>query len=151
MKWICELYIKRAGVLGFLYCAIPVTLWFVHLLVTSPFRQVYLLRLGLCVVVGGAIGAHINRFGIEMWLAKHRGPTGPASVWEGTLTGTAIGLGMAFLPALTALIGTNHPEQAKTFVIVATAAAGGLGGLVGTIVSAAGRKHLDGPPTKGDG
>jgi CDP-diglyceride synthetase len=143
MKGISELYIKRAGLIGFFYCAVPATAWMAIMLAIVPFRTVYLLRYALCLVVGGAIGAHLNRTGIQLWVGKHRGPTGPATVWEGTLTGAAIGIGIGFLPSLVSLIGTNHPEQAKTFIIVATGAAAVIGGLIGTVVAAAGRKYVE--------
>jgi hypothetical protein len=44
---------------------------------------------------------------------------------------------------LTSLIGTNHPEQAKTFIIISTAGATIIGGCFGATLGTIGRKNLD--------
>ena len=142
MKKLCDLYIQHAGWVGVIHCALPSLVWFGGMLVFVPFRGVYLLRLGLCLAVGCPIGAYLNRYSVDMWLAKHRGDTGPASIIDGTLNGAAVGIGTAFLPALTSLISTNHPEMAKTFIIVAYIAAVLIGGVIGSMVAAIGRKYL---------
>ena len=112
----CHLYINRAGIVGIFHCAVPAVVWFAYVLFTVPFREIYLLRLGLCLFIGCPIGAYLNRHSVDMWLAKHRGDSGPAKIIDGTINGAAVGIGTALLPALTALISTNHPEMAKTFI-----------------------------------
>jgi hypothetical protein len=77
MKRITDFYIKHAELIGALYCAVPVVLWFVATLVFFRFRGVYVLRLILSIVIGCPLAAYFNRHGLEMWLAKHRGNTGP--------------------------------------------------------------------------
>jgi len=142
MKMMCDLYINRAGIVGVFHCAVPAIIWFLYVLITVPFRDVYLLRLGLCIIIGCPIGAYLNRYSVDMWLAKHRGDSGPARIIDGTLNGAAVGVGTALLPALTALISTNHPEMAKTFIIVVYVASALLGGIIGTMFAAIGRKYV---------
>ena len=142
MKILCELYIKHAGWIGALHCAIPALGWFVGVLLFVPFREVYLVRLALCLAIGCPLGAYLNRYSVDMWLAKHRGESGPAGIIDGVLNGAAVGVGTALLPALTALIASNHPEMAKTFVIVVYVAAALLGAIIGSMVAAMGRKYL---------
>ena len=141
MKKLCDLYIKRAGWIGALHCAIPSLGWFVGVLLFVPFREVYLVRLVLCLAIGCPIGAYLNRYSVNQWLAKHHGASGPASVIDGILNGAAVGIGTALLPALTALISSNHLEMAKTFIIVSYIAAALLGGIIGGMVAAVGRKY----------
>jgi hypothetical protein len=50
--------------------------------------------------------------------------------------------GTALLPALTALISTNHPEMAKTFIIVSYIAAALIGGIIGSMFAAVGRTYI---------
>jgi len=142
VKKLCDLYIKRAGWIGALHCAIPSLGWFVGVLLFVPFREVYLVRLVLCLAIGCPIGAYLNRYSVDMWLAKHQGESGPASVIDGILNGAAVGIGTALLPALTALISSNHLEMAKTFIIVSYIAAALLGGIIGSMVAAVGRKYV---------
>jgi len=52
-------------------------------------------------------------------------------------------MGTALLPALTALISTNHLEMAKTFIIVTYLSSAVLGGIIGSLVSAIGRKYIN--------
>ena len=141
MKKLCNLYIQRAGLVGFFHCAIPSFVWFAGMLLFVPFREVYLLRLGLCLAVGCPVGAYLNRYSVDMWLAKHHSDSGPARIIDGTLNGAAVGIGTAFLPALTALISSNHLEMAKTFVIVSYIASSFVGGIIGTLFAAVGRKY----------
>ena len=142
MKKLCDLYIKRAGLVGVFHCALPAFGWFVSMLLFVPYRDVYLLRLVLCLAVGCPIGAYLNRYSVEMWLVKHRSDTGPAKIFDGTLNGAAVGIGTALLPALTALISTNHPEMAKTFIIVSYIAAALIGGIIGSMFAAVGRTYI---------
>ncbi|MGD9350936.1 MAG: hypothetical protein PVF71_14830, partial [Desulfobacterales bacterium] len=138
----CDLYIKRAGLVGVFHCALPALGWFVSMLLFVPYRDVYLLRLALCLVVGCPIGAYLNRYSVDMWLIKHRSDKGPARILDGTLNGAAVGIGTALLPALAALISTNHPEMAKTFIIVSYVAAATVGGIIGSIFAAVGRTYI---------
>jgi hypothetical protein len=140
MEKLCDLYIKRAGLIGLFHCAIPSFAWFIGMLLFVPFREVYLVRLGLCLAIGCPIGAYLNRYSVDAWLAKHRSDAGPARIIDGTLNGAAVGIGTALLPALTSLIGSNHLEMAKTFIIASYVASTFLGGIIGTMVAAVGRK-----------
>jgi hypothetical protein len=102
---------------------------------------VYLVRLALCLVVGCPIGAYLNRYSVDMWLVKHHS-SGSAKIFDGTLNGAAVGIGTALLPALTSLIGSNHLEMAKTFIIVCYIASALAGGIIGSMVAAVGRKYI---------
>jgi uncharacterized protein YneF (UPF0154 family) len=143
MKKLCDLYIKKAGLVGIFHCAIPTIGWIAYILLTVPFRDVYLLRLGLCLLIGCPIGAYVNRHSVTMWLAKHQGKFGPAKIIDGTINGAAVGIGTALLPALTALIGTNHLEMAKTFIIAVYVTSAIIGAIIGSMVSAIGRKYIN--------
>jgi uncharacterized protein YneF (UPF0154 family) len=142
MNKMCDLYINRAGKVGIFHCAVPATIWFLYVLLTVPFREVYLLRLGLCLFIGCPIGAYLNRHSVDMWLAKHRSDSGPATILDGTINGVAVGIGTALLPSLTALISTNHLEMAKTFIIVVYVASAFLGGIIGSMFAFLGRKYV---------
>lgn len=142
MKKLCDLYIKRAGLVGVLHCALPSLGWFVGMLLFVPFREVYIVRLALCLVVGCSIGAYLNRYSVDMWLVKHYSDSGPARIFNGTLNGAAVGIGTALLPSLTSLIGSNHLEMAKSFIIVSYIASAFVGGIIGTMVAAVGRKYI---------
>ena len=149
MQRLCDYYIRRAGLFGAIYCAIPSIGWFFGVAATAPFREVYVLRLGLCLSFGCAIAAYLNRYGLELWLIKHRSVDGPATIRDGALIGAAIGIGSALLPTLTALIKTNHPEMAKSFILITYLAATGIGATMGTIIAAIGRKCILRPPAAG--
>ncbi len=149
MKRLCELYIRNAGLIGAGYCAIPALVWIVATSLCVGFREVYLLRLGLCLTFGCAISAYLNRYGVNIWLCRHRGVNGPASVFDGALIGAAIGIGSALLPALSALIRTNHPEMAKTFIIVTYLSTTLAGAAMGSILAVIGGRYIDRTATNG--
>ena len=142
MKRVCDFYIRQAGLIGAIYCAIPALIWFIATSLFVPFRGIYLLRLALCLVFGCTIAAYLNRYGLEIWLCKHRSVSGPARILDGALVGAAVGIGSALLPSLSALIRTNHPEMAKTFVIVTYLSATFVGAVIGTMLAAIGRKYI---------
>ena len=142
MQGVVDGYIRKAGWIGACYCAIPSLVWFGGTVLVVPFRSVYVLRLALCLLVGCPLAARINRVGLELWLAKHRGPAGPATLLDGLFVGAAVGLGTALLPTLTTLIATNHAEMAKTFVIATYVAAAALGATLGLVFAVLGRKYL---------
>jgi hypothetical protein len=142
MKRLCDLYIRHAGLIGAIFCIIPTLVWFIGMFLTIPFREVYLLRMGLCLIIGSAIAAYLNRYGVETWLCRHRSAGGPATIVDGILIGAAVGIGSALLPALTSFIKTNHPEEAKTFVIISYLSVIIVGSVIGGILAAIGRKYL---------
>lgn len=142
-KRLCQSYIQHAGLIGALYAIIPVLLWFGIGLAVLPFREVYLLRLVLALAVGGFLGARLNRFGLNLWLLQHRRGEKPATVLDGALIGAAIGVGIALFPPLTALIASNHLEEAKTFIILSWLASCLLGLLIGGALAVMGRKHIE--------
>ena len=141
MNKIVEFYISYPKLVGALYCAVPSLLWFGYVFYAVPFREVYVLRLALCLFVGCPIGAYLNEYGMNLWLLTHKA-AGPGKIVDGALNGAAIGLGTALLPALTALISTHHLEEAKTFIIVVYLASAAAGILIGATAAAIGREHI---------
>jgi len=146
MKRLCELYIRNAGWIGAGFCAVPSLVTFIIALLSIPFRGVYLLRMALCVVFGSAIAAYLNRYGVDTWLRKHRSAGGPATIADGALVGAAIGIGSALLPTLTVFIRTNHPETAKTFVIVTYLVVTLVGAVIGSVLASVARTYVDRSP-----
>jgi len=142
MKRLAEYYLRHTKLIGAVYCAVPALIWFVVVLLTIPFRQVYLLRLGLILTVGCAVAAGLHSYGVQLWLVKHRSHLGPAGCGDGLLIGMSAGLGINFLPPLTALIATHHLEEVKTMIIITWLAAGGLGALLGAVMGMVGRRHV---------
>lgn len=149
MKRLCDGYIRHAGLIGFVYGILPPLIWLAVFLTFPVFRNVYILRVVIAIVVGGALGAWLNRFGLSLWLLKHRSSEGPASVLDGTLIGAAIGCGMTILPPLTSLIASNHLEEAKTFIIGSWLASCIIGGLMGTVLAVLGQRHVERDATAG--
>lgn len=143
MKETCEAYVRRARLFGALYSIVPTVLWSVGSLIVIPFRPVYTLRIVLSLFVGGVSAAVANDIGTRLWVAKHRSPAGPASAAEGMFVGAAVGLFSVLLPPLTMLISSNHPEDAKTFIIAMWLAGPVIGGTLGGIFGAIGSRHLD--------
>lgn len=143
MKKIADFYVAHPKLIGAVYCAVPSVLWFAFVLATVPFREVYLLRLALCLGIGCPIGAYLNKYFLELWILKHRSPAGPGKLGDGVLNGAAIGLGTALLPALTSLISTHHLEEAKTFIIAVYLASAALGALIGGIVTVSGKDYVE--------
>ena len=140
MERLCNFYIRHAGLFGAFFCAVPSVGWFIAVTVSVPFREVYVLRLALCLTVGCLIAAYLNRYGLGLWITKHRSENGPSTVLDGTLIGAAIGIGTALLPSLTALIKTNHLEEAKSFILISYLAATVTGAIMGTLIATAGQK-----------
>lgn len=135
-------YIRNAEAIGYFYCAIPACIWFITLLLNSPFRGVYVLRLAICLIIGAPIASYINRFGLSLWMAKALSPK-KASIIDGVLIGASLGIGMAILPSLTSLIYSNHIEQAKSFIIYSWFIAGILGALIGGFLAAVGKDYAN--------
>jgi hypothetical protein len=140
LKSTCEWYIRHVRAIGSLYVIVPTLGWFAVVFATVPLRHVYLLRLALSLVVGGIIGAHANRYGVALWLAKHRSSARGATLADGILVGTAVGFWCAAFPPLTSLILSSDLGQAKTFIIMSWGGAAILGGLVGLLLGSVGRR-----------
>jgi hypothetical protein len=130
-----ELYINRAKLVGALYCIVPWVAGFAGMFCTLPFREVYLLRLGLVVVIGGSVAAWLHQYGVRLWLIKHRSAEGPATLVDGAMIGAAVGVGIQTLPSLTILIGTNHADEAKTLIIGMWVAGIVIGALIGLLMA----------------
>ena len=143
MERFCAWYIQRAKLAGVFYGCVPTVVWFAIMMFIVPFREVYLLRLALAIVIGGYIAAHVNDYGVHLWLIKHRSKEGPATVVDGILIGAGVGIGTTFFPPITSLIATNHPEEAKLLIILSWSAGIVFGGLIGGMLASIGRKHLD--------
>jgi hypothetical protein len=142
MKRLCDWYVRRVALIGFLYCAVPTLVGFGWLLLTRPFREVYLARLAIALVVGGGLAAWINRFGVSLWVIKHRSKAGPATVLDGALIGVATGWASALVPPLTGLLYTSGSQLTLVLIIAAWLAAAVVGAMVGAILASVGRKHL---------
>ena len=143
MKKIVDFYLSHPKLIGALFCAVPSLAWFAVSLHSHAFREVYLLRLFLCLAVGCPVGAYLNKYFLELWLLKHRSALGPGKLSDGLLNGGAIGLCIALLPALTPFIASSDLESAKTFVIAVYLGSAALGALVGGIVTVAGRGYIE--------
>jgi hypothetical protein len=143
MKKLCDLYVAKAGLIGALYCIIPTLMGFAIGLTVVPFRQVYLVRLAVAILVGGPVAAWLNRFGLSLWMIKHNSPKGPATVLDGALIGWFLGMGMAVVPAFTHFIASNGMSDTKTLVIAIWFIAGVLGAIIGGVLGFVAAKYLD--------
>ncbi len=143
MKRLAEFYVRHAGLIGFGYCAVPVLIWYVIQTFAIPFRDVYAVRFGISIIAGGTLAAMANRFGVSMWVAKHRSALGPATVLDGAFLGVTTGMAATIVPPFCALIASHHLEEAKTLIVSCWVAGIVLGAVVGACLAAAGRKHLD--------
>ena len=108
-----------------------------------PFRQVYLLRLAIALLVGGPVAAWLNRFGLSLWMIKHASPKGPGTVLDGALIGWFLGMGMAVIPAFTHFIASNGMDGTKTIVLLIWFSAGAVGAIIGSTLGWVGAKYLD--------
>ncbi|MFA6291554.1 MAG: hypothetical protein WC637_07215 [Victivallales bacterium] len=142
-KKLAGVYLRKAGLIGALYGIIPVILWFSVMFILIPFREVYLLRFALSLVIAGASGAYFNRYGLTLWLTKHNSKLGPATVVDGMIIGASIGFGTALITPLTSLIASHHVEEAKWFIIFSWLLAVSIGFLWGGLVTAIGGKYID--------
>ena len=143
MKKLCDLYVAKAGFVGALYCIVPTLIGFAVMFCVAPFRQVYLYRLAIAILVGGPVAAWLNRFGLSLWLIKHASPRGPATVLDGTLIGWFLGMGMAVIPAFVHFIASNGMSETKTVVLAIWFIAGVVGAIIGGTVGWVGAKYLD--------
>jgi hypothetical protein len=133
---LCDLYVRHARLIGALYCIVPtVGGYAIFLALVDPIRPVYWWRLGVSLILGGFFSAIINKYSVSLWLAKHRSPDGPATAMDGVFLGTAVGLGNAFIPSLTCLIKTNHPQQALTFIVCSWVVGIIIGAVVGGLLA----------------
>lgn len=137
MQRFAEFYLRHPRWVGALYCIVPSVAWLVGAICLIPFREVYLLRVALSVVIGGSVAAWIHEYGVKLWLVKYRCSEGPASVLDGALIGAAVGWGIQVLPSLTSLIATNHLEEAKTAIIGIWLISAVIGALVGSALASA--------------
>lgn len=128
-------YIRHTRLAGALYCIVPWVAGYVGMFCALPFREVYVLRLGLIMVVGGSVAAWLHEYGVKLWLIKHRSTEGPATVVDGAMVGAAVGAGIQVLPSLTGLLGTNHPDEAKTIIIGLWVAGILIGALIGSLLA----------------
>jgi hypothetical protein len=143
MKKLCDLYVAKAEFIGALYCIVPTLIGFAVVFCVAPFRQVYLYRLAIAILVGGPVAAYLNRFGLSLWMSKHASPEGPATVLDGALIGWFLGMGMAVLPAFTHFIASNGMDGTKTIVIAIWFIAGVVGAIIGGTLGLVGAKYLD--------
>ncbi len=148
MKRFAESYIRHARLAGVLYCVIPSVAWFVGGMCLVPFREVYLLRLALAVLIGGCLAARLHEYGVKLWLIKHRSAEGPATVADGALIGAAVGVGIQVLPALTGLIATNHPDEAKAVIIGVWLVSIMIGAIIGSVLASVWGRYVSTSPEK---
>jgi len=143
MKKLCDLYIAKAELIGALYCIVPTLIGFAVLFCVHPFREVYLYRLAIAILVGGPVAAYLNRFGLSLWLIKHASPKGPATTLDGVLIGSFLGMGMSVIPAFIHCIASSNLNQTKT-VVIGIWLLGAVGGaIIGGILGLVGGKHLN--------
>jgi len=142
LQRLCDSYVRNAATIGALYVVVPTLIWFGLCLALWPLRPVYILRLALAAVVGGAASAFLNRYGVDLWILKHRSRQGPATLLDGALIGAGVGFGCAFLPPLTNLISSTDLEFVKLFVLAVWAGGALVGGLNGLWLTAVGRAHF---------
>jgi hypothetical protein len=116
---------------------------FAVLFCVHPFREVYLVRLAIAILVGGPVAAYLNRFGLSLWMSKHSSPNGPATMLDGALIGWFLGMGMAVVPAFTHFIASNGMDGTKTIVITIWFIAGVVGAILGGTLGLIGAKYLD--------
>ena len=143
MKRLCDLYVAKAGFIGALFCLVPTLIGFAIVFCVVPFRQVYLYRLAIAIVVGSPVAAYLNRFGLSLWICKHNSPKGPATALDGALIGWFLGMGMAVLPAFTHFIDSNGMSETKTIVIAIWFIAGVVGAIIGGTIGFIGAKYMD--------
>lgn len=143
MKRICEAYVRNARLIGALYCAVPVAIWYGGMFATTPFRAVYILRLILSLGIGCWVAAYLNNYGVQLWVTKHRSQAGPATAWDGFMIGCGVGLGTVLFPPLVALIATHHLEEVKTLIICCWLAGIICGALNGGFLGSIGERFLD--------
>ena len=146
MKKLCDLYVAKAGLIGALYCIVPTLIGFAIMFCVVPFREVYLLRLAIAILVGGPVAAWLNRFGLSLWMIKHYSPKGPASVLDGALIGWFLGMSMAVIPAFTHFSGSSGMSGTKTIVIAIWFLAGAIGAILGGTLGLVATKYLDRQP-----
>ena len=143
MKKLCDLYVAKAGFIGALYCIVPTLIGFAVVFCVVPFRQVYLYRLAIAILVGGPVAAYLNRFGLSLWLCKHASSKGPATALDGMLIGWFLGMGMAVIPAFTHFIASNGMDGTKTVVLAIWLIASVLGAIMGWVIGSIGSKFVD--------
>jgi len=143
MKKLCDLYVAKAGFIGALYCIVPTLIGFAIVFCAVPFRQVYLCRLAIAILVGGPVAAYLNRFGLSLWLCKHASSKGPATALDGMLIGWFLGMGMAVIPAFTHFIASNGMDGTKTIVLAIWLIAGVLGAIMGWVIGLIGSKYVE--------
>ncbi|MFA6032292.1 MAG: hypothetical protein WC889_05280 [Myxococcota bacterium] len=143
MNETCEAYIRRAKLIGALYSIVPSLLWAVGLLLLNPFREVYLLRIALSLVLGGLSCAIVHDRCVGLWVARHSSGEGPAGVGDGMILGASIGMAAVLFPSLTTLIASNHIEEAKSYIIASWLSGALIGAIMGGVAAYAGRKYLD--------
>jgi hypothetical protein len=143
MKKLCDLYVAKAGLIGALYCIVPTLIGFAVVFCVAPFRQVYLYRLAIAILVGGPVAAWLNRFGLSLWMIKHTSSKGPATVLDGAVIGWFLGMGMSVIPAFTHFIASNGMDGTKTLVLAIWFIAGIVGAIIGGTLGLIGAKYLD--------
>ena len=143
MKKLCDLYVAKAGFIGALFCIVPTLIGFAVVFCVVPFRQVYLCRLAIAILVGGPVAAYLNRFGLSLWICKHNSPKGPATALDGALIGWFLGMGMAVVPAFTHFIASNDMDETKTVVIAIWFIAGVVGAIMGGTIGLVGAKYVE--------
>lgn len=143
MKKLCAFYVARAEFIGAFYCVLPTLAGFAYVFFALPFREVYLYRLAIAILVGAPAAAYLNRFGLSLWMIKHASPKGPGTILDGSLIGCFLGAGMAVIPAFTHFMSSSDLDRTKTRVIAIWLCAGLAGAIIGGCFAAIGKKHLD--------
>ena len=135
-------YIKHIKLIASLYVIVPLSIWIIWILETISFREVYYLRIVISLLLGIPISIFFNKYGIELWLAKHQSKRGPAGGLDGAIIGSFIAAWIVMVPTLTSLIATNDIEQTKTFVILCWIISVFVGLIIGGFLGAFGKRTL---------
>ena len=139
---IVKFYIRNVYLFSILYIVIPLAFWIIWILNTTNFREVYYIRVAISLFIGIPISIFFNKYGIDLWLAKHFSKKGPATGFDGAIIGSFIGAWITMVPTFTSLIVTNDIEQTKTFIILCWILAVFFGFVIGGFLGTFGKRFL---------
>jgi hypothetical protein len=142
MKKACLFYINHIHAIGALMSIVPVTCVYAYMFTFLPFREVYLLRFVVSLIIGGIAGAYSNSFAVNNWLARVKVKNAKLGIIIGSAAGLFAGVGTNAIPPLLSLISSNHIEYAKNFIIISWIIGAVNGILIGGSLGYIGSKYL---------
>lgn len=135
-------YIRNIKTIAALYVIALLLGWVLYILSTGTFREVYYIRIILTLVIGVPVSIFFNKYGIELWMARHQSKKGPAGAVDGAIIGSFIGAWTVMLPLFTSFIYSNDYSQAKTFILGCWIISVVIGGLFGGFLGMWGGRTL---------